>query len=157
MIYFEKKGVCQMEFLCPICGDVLVQQDRSFVCSHRHSFDIARQGSVNLLAGKPPAVGDNREMIAARRRFLGGGHYAPFCQTIVEIATAHAKGGMLLDAGCGEGYYTEALAKHFEATVGPLSNSGGQRGSLPQTRRGLIFLSQLCRDAAVRVRNAEEA
>ena len=36
-------------------------------------------------------------------------------------------------------------------------NSRGQRGSLPQTRRGLTLLSQLCRDPAVGVRNAEEA
>ena len=38
-----------------------------------------------------------------------------------------------------------------------LSNSRGQRGSLPQTRRGLTLLSQLCRDPAVGVRNGEEA
>ena len=31
-------------------------------------------------------------------------------------------------------------------------NSRGQRGSLPQTRRGLTLLSQLCRDPAVGVR-----
>ena len=104
--------------LCPVCGLPLARTERTFACDGRHSFDIARQGYVNLLAGKPPAVGDNRERIAARRRVLGGGHYAPFCQTIVETATAHAKGGMLLDAGCGEGYYTEALSGHFESTVG---------------------------------------
>ena len=32
----------------------------------------------------------------------------------------------------------------------------GQRGSLPQTRRGLTLLSQLCRDTAVGVRNRED-
>ena len=32
----------------------------------------------------------------------------------------------------------------------------GQRGSLPQTRRGLTLLSQLCRDPAVGVRNGED-
>ena len=32
-----------------------------------------------------------------------------------------------------------------------------QAGSLPQTRRGLTLLSQLCRDPAVGVRNGEEA
>ena len=36
-------------------------------------------------------------------------------------------------------------------------NSRGQRGSLPQTRRGLTLLSQPCRDPAVTVRNGEEA
>ena len=39
----------------------------------------------------------------------------------------------------------------------PPSNSRGHRGSLPQTRRGLTLLSQLCRDPAVGVRNGEEA
>ena len=38
----------------------------------------------------------------------------------------------------------------------PLSNSRGQRSSLPQTRRGLTLLSQLCRDTTIRVRIGEE-
>ena len=38
-----------------------------------------------------------------------------------------------------------------------LSNSRGQRGSLPQTRRGLTLLSQLCRDPAVGQRGFKTA
>ena len=62
-----------MEFLCPICGDPLVQQDRSFVCSNRHSFDIARQGYVNLLTVQQKhslTPGDTREQVLSRRAFL---------------------------------------------------------------------------------------
>ena len=39
----------------------------------------------------------------------------------------------------------------------PVHNSRGKLSSLPQTRRFLTLLSQLCRDPAVGVRNAEEA
>ena len=104
--------------LCPVCRRPLVRGERVFSCDGNHSFDIARSGYVNLLSGKPPAVGDNREMVAARRRFLDGGHYAPFCRCIVDMAAAYAEGGVLLDAGCGEGYYTEALSGLAETTVG---------------------------------------
>ncbi len=104
--------------LCPVCRRPLVRDERVFLCEAKHSFDIARTGYVNLLAGKPPAVGDNREMVASRRRFLDGGHYAPFRAAILEVARAHAARGTFLDAGCGEGYYTEALASLAETAVG---------------------------------------
>ena len=35
--------------LCPICGGSLEKQTGAYVCENRHSFDIARQGYVNLL------------------------------------------------------------------------------------------------------------
>ena len=38
----------------------------------------------------------------------------------------------------------------------PMNNSRGKHSSIPQTRRGLTLLSQLCRDPAIRVRNGEE-
>ena len=48
------------------------------------------------------------------------------------------------------------VAQSYPTPSDPM-DSGGQRGSLPQTRRGLTLLSQLCRDPAVGVRNGEEA
>ncbi len=97
--------------LCPHCALPLVRGERTFACTSGHSFDIARGGYVNLLAGKPPAVGDNREMIAARGRVLGSGVYAPLCEALCEEAAREASGADLLDSGCGEGYYTEGLAR----------------------------------------------
>lgn len=95
-------------FLCPHCASALVRGEHAYACGAGHSYDIARAGYVNLLAGKPPAVGDNREMIAARRRTLERGVYAPLRAAVAEAAEL-APHGTLLDAGCGEGYYTEAL------------------------------------------------
>ena len=94
--------------LCPVCRLPLSRDGQRFCCDNRHSFDIAREGYVNLLAGKAPAVGDNREMIAARRRTLERGTYAPLCRALAEAA--RGMDGAYLDAGCGEGYYTEAIA-----------------------------------------------
>ena len=94
--------------LCPVCQRPLMREERRFACEGGHSFDIAREGYVNLLAGRAPAVGDNREMIAARRRTLDSGIYAPLRSALAEAA--RGADGAYLDAGCGEGYYTEAIA-----------------------------------------------
>lgn len=101
--------------LCPHCGAPLTREEKRYACPHLHSFDISKNGYVHLLFGGG-AHGDNREMIAARTRFLDGGHYAPLRQALCEIAKE--KGRVLLDAGCGEGYYTEALCEGFTHTVG---------------------------------------
>lgn len=89
--------------------------DRVFKCPLGHSYDAAREGYVNLHSGR--RLGDTAEMLAARRRFLGRGHYEPLSDTINRLV---AQGGILadstsdlpptvLDAGCGEGYYLGAL------------------------------------------------
>jgi len=95
---------------CPVCGNPLHTDGRIYTCDGKHTFDIARQGYVNLLCGKGGAVhGDNAMMIAARRRFLSGGYYAPLADALTALLTKYVKGSpLLLDIGCGEGYYTEA-------------------------------------------------
>ncbi|MFC4020666.1 putative RNA methyltransferase [Micromonospora sp. GCM10011542] len=64
---------------CPVCGEPLAETTagtaRALRCPRRHSFDIARQGYVNLLAGRAPHAGDSAEMVAARADFLAAGHY----------------------------------------------------------------------------------
>lgn len=102
--------------LCPKCGKPLGIQDRVMVCPARHSYDISAQGYVNLLlSGKSgDSIGDGKEMIAARRGFLDTGCYEPLATAVCEKVAAMAEGKAplhLLDAGCGEGYYTRAVEK----------------------------------------------
>lgn len=98
-------------FSCPICGAPLTRQERSYTCPNRHCYDVAREGYVNLLpANKKHAKdpGDDKEMAAARTRFLDKGHYAPLREELCRIVT-EKRPGVLLDSGCGEGYYTAGI------------------------------------------------
>ncbi len=103
--------------LCPLCAAPLQNEGASLVCPLSHRFDYAKSGYVNLLPGNGGGHGDDREMVASRRRFLSGGYYAPLAEALARVA-APLGGECYLDAGCGEGYYTEALAPLFSHTVG---------------------------------------
>lgn len=109
-----------MELLCPLCGEALERQAHCCKCPRGHSFDIARQGYINLL---PPQhkhslnPGDTREQVAARRRFLEGGFYAPIADALCALGAAHRCSGPILDVGCGEGYYSARLAKALGAEL----------------------------------------
>ncbi len=100
-------------FVCPICGAPLHREGSCYRCPSRHSYDISREGYVHLLpANRKHSAnpGDDREMIAARTRFLDGGWYAPLRDALCRLAAAHTgQSPALLDAGCGEGYYTEGM------------------------------------------------
>lgn len=98
---------------------------RSFACSHRHSFDTAKEGYVNLLlANKKHSAdpGDNKAMLLSRRAFLERGFYQPLAdalvRTIREYCPEVSQGFTLLDAGCGEGYYLGQLLEHWDHSLG---------------------------------------
>ena len=102
-------------FRCPLCGGPLRLLPGRLTCEKGHSFDLAREGYVNLLPAQKKHArepGDSREMVAARRDFLAAGHYAPFAEGLAEIAARLAQGKKsfrVVDMGCGEGYYDRAL------------------------------------------------
>ena len=109
-----------MELICPICGNELQQCDRSYVCENRHSFDVARQGYVNLLTVQQKhslTPGDTREQVLSRRSFLEAGFYAPIAQTLTETAKKYGVSGEILDIGCGEGWYSAQLADALGANL----------------------------------------
>ncbi|MBQ0721487.1 MAG: methyltransferase domain-containing protein [Gammaproteobacteria bacterium] len=109
---------------CPIDGQPLALEQRQLSCAQGHSFDLARQGYVNLLPvqhkrSKNP--GDSKEMVMARQRFLNTGLYAPVAQCLSEMLRTNIGPGRehcVLDAGCGEGYYLDYalhyLEEHFD-------------------------------------------
>ena len=106
-----------MQLICPICGKELNQQEKAFVCPDRHSFDVARQGYVNLLTVQQKhslAPGDTREQVLSRRAFLEAGFYAPIAQSLVDAARKYGVSGEILDIGCGEGWYSSQLAEALQ-------------------------------------------
>ena len=102
-----------MQLICPVCGKELNKVDRAYCCSDRHSFDVARQGYVNLLTVQQKhslAPGDTREQVLSRRSFLEANYYAPIAKTLIDTAKKYGVSGEILDIGCGEGYYSAQLA-----------------------------------------------
>jgi 23S rRNA (guanine745-N1)-methyltransferase len=106
-----------------VCGGRLAEAGSSLRCERSHSFDRAKEGYFHLLPaghGRSKLQGDTREMIEARRRFLGNGHYEPLSRTINTFAqqrlAARNPGGtelIAVEAGCGEGYYIGMLAREL--------------------------------------------
>ena len=109
-----------MKLICPICGGSLCREDRCYRCENRHSFDIARQGHVNLLPvqqKKSLHPGDTREQVLSRRTFLEAGFYTPIADTLCQTALELGAKGPILDIGCGEGYYSSRLAAAMNAEL----------------------------------------
>ena len=118
-------------FICPLCQSPMQPAPDTWRCDGSlnpkqttHPFDVARQGYVNLLPvqqKKSKAPGDSQASIEARKRFLNAGHYEKLQTLIAEqmqqLLATHkpvAEQNNLvnwLDIGCGEGYYTQAMAQ----------------------------------------------
>lgn len=105
---------------CPIDGKALTQTDKQLTCDSGHSYDIARQGYINLLPvqhkrSKQP--GDSKAMVAARKHFLDRGVYDPIASVLNPTVLAQIEDDRdicILDAGCGEGFYLNALLHYLQ-------------------------------------------
>ena len=109
-----------MKLLCPICGEILDRIEKQYRCGNGHSFDVARQGYVNLLPVQQKRSlnpGDTREQVLGRRAFLETGCYAPISNALNEAARELGAAGPILDVGCGEGYYSARLAEAMGAEL----------------------------------------
>ncbi|MBQ1025095.1 putative RNA methyltransferase [Micromonospora sp. C95] len=124
---------------CPVCHDPLAEvatgASRSLRCPRRHSFDIARQGYVNLLTGRATHSGDTAEMVAARADFLSAGHYDVISAALAADADAALAAAdaalaaaipdqvlgaypLVVDAGAGTGRHLAAVLAAVPGTVG---------------------------------------
>ncbi len=109
-----------MELICPLCGELLIQRERALCCCRNHSFDIARQGYVNLLTVQQKHSlnpGDTREQVLSRRAFLEAGFYLPIADALADTARTLGASGPILDVGCGEGWYSARTAAAIGAEL----------------------------------------
>lgn len=101
--------------ICPYCKSALLDtKEKTYRCENNHTFDVAKQGYINLLPvnqKKSKDPGDNEMMITARRNFLELRFYDPLIESITNLVatklTFDATDIVAFDAGCGEGYYSE--------------------------------------------------
>jgi len=105
-----------ISFKCPLCNEPLLREQKIYRCSNHHTYDEAKEGYVNLLLAqhkKSKNPGDNDEMIKSRQAFLNKGYYASLSSQILKIISSMEQGfnQNILDIGCGEGYYMNAIKK----------------------------------------------
>src|SRR3954452_11483947 len=109
---------------CPVCGDALGEAGGALRCPEGHSFDIARQGYVNLVPGRA----DTPEMVEARDGFLRAGHFRRLAAALADEARGAGEvgaageagdlpppGGVVVDLGAGTGHH---LASVLDALPG---------------------------------------
>ena len=97
--------------ICPVCKERLYRKEKALCCSSGHSFDVAKEGYVNLLTGNKKSgslTGDNKTMALCRHAFLEKGYYSCL-KDALQNEFGDIKGNVL-DICCGEGYYTDALS-----------------------------------------------
>ena len=106
---------------CPVCKLPLSNPlsssgkniDRQWLCANQHSFDTAKEGYINLLLShqkRSSSPGDTKLMVKSRQAFLAEGHYEPLAKKIISLIDKYlATNSVLLDSGCGEGYYLRQL------------------------------------------------
>ena len=100
-------------FRCPLCGEPLTREAKNYRCPNRHSYDISKEGYTYLLPVNrkhSAAPGDDKGMAAARKAFLSKGYYRPLLDALCGLTVSTtAAAPAILDAGCGEGYYTDGI------------------------------------------------
>ena len=101
--------------LCPVrnCRMALLREERRVLCPRGHSFDVARSGYINLLQPqdrRSNLPGDTAAAVEGRRRLHDRGVTGPLLHAIAEIMAARPS-DIVLDAGCGDGFYLGALAR----------------------------------------------
>ena len=106
--------------VCPVrgCGEILNWEPARALCARGHLFDRAKSGYCNLLQvqdRKSKHPGDSKAAVMARRRSLGRGLGEALRDALGDCLGAWGvpPGAVALDAGCGEGYYLEAMSSRF--------------------------------------------
>ena len=106
---------------CPHCRLELARGPATLACPNRHSFDIARQGYVNLLsqARRPTSAGgDTPDQLTHRAAFLAAGHFDLVASRIVDrLASSATPAASVIDAGCGTGYHLARMAALAPAPI----------------------------------------
>lgn len=95
---------------CPLCGGAFSRKDNSLVCGKRHTYDIARQGYVNFVPGQKDMF-YKKELFESRAQVFAAGVYAPVVARLSAVLDRELpeENPVIVDAGCGEGYYTKAV------------------------------------------------
>jgi 23S rRNA (guanine745-N1)-methyltransferase len=106
---------------CPLCKSGFTAAAGAFVCRNSHSFDLAREGYVNLVCGgsrHPAAGGDSSPQLRHRTEFLRAGHLDALTVMIVRQVERSARGTRhVVDAGSGTGHHLAQIGARLPGSV----------------------------------------
>lgn len=106
-----------MNLKCPHCSKELLKDNKTYVCENRHSFDIAKEGYANMLLKQGhKEYGDSKAMCLARREFFKHDYYASLKNKLSSLVKELNIKSMI-DAGCGEGYYTNFIKANNDVDI----------------------------------------
>ena len=141
----NKNDIISALFSCPKCkSDMYVSEDgKSAYCrgERRHCFDFSSDGYLSMHG----TGGDSKEAVLARREFLGKGYYKKMAEAICLALEKYSlpTEAVIIDAGCGEGYYTSLLSERADMTVGfDLSKyacSSGAKAARREKKENLLY------------------
>lgn len=115
-------------FICPICHSRFFINESSLVCRNHHTFDIAKQGYVNLLHHTVKTNYDNSLFIARRKIINETIFFEKLHRALTNVVIKnihllhHDRPLIILDAGCGEGSHLiqirNKLSEVQQSTIG---------------------------------------
>lgn len=104
---------------CPICDSSMEVQDlKSIVCSNRHTFDIAKQGYLNLMTNHIKTNYDRTLFEARRKVIVESSFFSPLNKAITTFINEYApskKELTLVDMGSGEGSHLQNISNKLQS------------------------------------------
>ena len=102
-------------FACPICQtQMVVREQGSLCCEGNHTFDIAKQGYVNMMTHAASSK-YSKELFESRSAIIASGLYDRLEATIAEKLVGVKT---VLDTGCGEGSHLARIMAQIEGVIG---------------------------------------
>lgn len=122
---------------CPLCSlPVMLQDESRIVCEKNHSFDLSKQGYVNL-APQAHTTKYDRGLFEARKVMMTSGFFQPVLEKLVELIDSCMVGiefPQILDAGCGEGSHLAYLTSHIKHKIAGVGIDLAKEGILAASK-----------------------
>lgn len=96
-------------FACPICKEELQLMENRLKCHHRHSYDLAKFGYVNLAPQIKQPKDYDKASFQNRQLILEAGFYQAILEAVSNLLASSESAKTVLDIGCGEGFYSRKL------------------------------------------------
>lgn len=98
-------------YLCPKCSNEACIEGISLICGNNHRYDFSKKGYIHLINNYKPTK-YNEELFQARADVFKNNFYKEVLVTLGNLVTKYSR-DIVVDIGCGEGYYIRELKKVF--------------------------------------------